>query len=107
MPKSNIAIMWTLCFTWYVVGWGSKNGHHKNVCLKEIRLCAKNMINILSSIINIIVFFVFFFGGGAGLYQHLMRTRMLTLKMNNALMNSENHQANGCMHDLDLLIISH
>lgn len=44
---------------------------------------------------------------GGGLYQHLMSTRMLTLKMNNALMNSENHQANGCMHDLDLLIISH
>ena len=40
---------------WGVVGCGSKNKHRKDImCLKEMALCAQNMLTILGSIVNII-----------------------------------------------------
>jgi hypothetical protein len=35
-----------LVFYWNVVWCGSKNGYQKNMCLKEIGLCAQSMIII-------------------------------------------------------------
>ena len=52
---SNIEIIWTLIFEWYVVRSGSKNGHQKGLmCLKEIGLRTQNMLTILQSIVNMI-----------------------------------------------------
>jgi hypothetical protein len=31
-------------FEWYVVGCGAKNWHQKEICSKEIGLCAQNML---------------------------------------------------------------
>ena len=48
--------------------------------LKEIKLYARNMLAILSSIVNIN-------GGGGGIpYDHLMSTRIFTLKMKKVFM---------------------
>jgi len=54
MPESNIEIIWIPIFEWHVVRCESKNSHQKNMCLKEIRLHAQNMLIILGSIINMI-----------------------------------------------------
>ena len=54
MPNSNIAIMWTPIFEWYVVMCGSKNRHPKDTCLKEIGLCVQNELTILGLVVNII-----------------------------------------------------
>ena len=45
MPNSNIMIIWTPLFEWYLVMCGSKNGHQKYMCLKEIGLCAQHVLN--------------------------------------------------------------
>jgi len=37
----------TPIFEWFVVWRGSINGCQKEMCLKEIGLCAQNMITIL------------------------------------------------------------
>ena len=52
--NSNIAITWQPLFEWNVVTWGSNNGYQKDTCLKEIGLCAQNVLIILGSICNII-----------------------------------------------------
>ena len=52
MPKSNIAIMWTLIFKWYVVRGGSKNGHQKDTCSNKIGLHVQTMLTILDSMVN-------------------------------------------------------
>ena len=39
---------------WYMVRCGSKNGHQKDICLKQIGLCAQNMVTVLGSIDNMI-----------------------------------------------------
>jgi hypothetical protein len=44
----------TSIFEWFVVRCASWNGRHKDICLKEIGLCAHNMLTIMGSIINII-----------------------------------------------------
>ena len=41
-------------FEWYMVRCGSKNGHQKDMCFKEIGLRAENILIILASIVNII-----------------------------------------------------
>jgi len=47
----------------------------QNKCVFEnIRLCAQNTITNIDSIVNMI-------RGGRGLYEHLMSTRILTLRM--------------------------
>ena len=57
MPNSNIGIIWTPIFEWYVVRCGPKNGYHKDMYLKEIGLSAQILLTILGLItilINII-----------------------------------------------------
>jgi hypothetical protein len=53
--ERNIAIIWPLIFEWHVVRCGSKNGLKKDVCLKEIGLCAQTILTILCSILNMIL----------------------------------------------------
>ena len=53
MPNSNIAIILTPIFQWYVVRCGSKNIHQEDMHLKEIGLGAQTML-ILGSVVNII-----------------------------------------------------
>ena len=53
MPKSNAIITSKPIFEWYVVRCGSKNGHQKDICLKEIRLRVQNMPIALNLIVNI------------------------------------------------------
>ena len=53
-PKSNIAIIWTLIFEWYVIRCGFKNGHQKDMCFKELGLCVQNMPTVLNSTVNIV-----------------------------------------------------
>ena len=36
-----------------MVSCGSKNGHQKDMCLKEVGICAQNDLTILGSIISI------------------------------------------------------
>ena len=54
VPYSNIAIILTPIFKWYVVRCGSKNRHQKHMHLKEIGLGAQTMLIILGSVVNII-----------------------------------------------------
>ena len=61
MPKTNRTINWTPILKGYVARCGSKNWHQKRVCSEKIRLCAQNMLTILSSIVNMI---------GEDLYDH-------------------------------------
>ena len=48
----------------------------KDMCFKEIRLHAQNMLTILGLLFNIIG------GGGRGLCDHLISSRIFTLMMN-------------------------
>ena len=59
-PNSNITILWTPRFEWYMVTCRPKNGHHNDTCLEEIRLHAHNTLILLRSTINKLV------GGGGG-----------------------------------------
>ena len=54
-PKSNIAIIRAPIVEWYVVRYESKIIHQKDMCSKEIGLCAQNTLTIVVPIINIIV----------------------------------------------------
>ena len=54
VPKSKLTIIWTLIFEGHVVRCGSKNQHPSHMCLKEIGLCAQNMLVILGSRVNMI-----------------------------------------------------
>ena len=55
-PNSITQLKQTPIFgKWSVVRCGSKNDHQKGiVCLKEIALCAQNLLPILGSIVNVI-----------------------------------------------------
>ena len=60
-------------FEWYVVRCDFENGFQKDICLKEIGLCAQNMLTFLGSIVNII---------DGDLYDHLyMSMKIFTLIM--------------------------
>jgi hypothetical protein len=72
MPKLVTSLNQTPIFQWYVVWFGSKNGYQEDMCLREIRLCAHNMITILGSMLNVI----------GGTYDHLMSVRLFTSRMN-------------------------
>ena len=54
VPNLNTIINWTLNIEWHVVRCGYKIWHQKHMCLREIALCAQNMLIILGSIVNII-----------------------------------------------------
>jgi hypothetical protein len=43
----------TPIFEWHMVWCGPKNGHHTNICVKEIEQHAQNMITVLNTIVNI------------------------------------------------------
>ena len=43
-----------LMFEWSMVTCGTKNGHQRDMCLKEIRLRVQNMLTIQSVIVNMI-----------------------------------------------------
>lgn len=53
-PISITCLMHTFIFEWLMIWCGSKNGYQKICVPKDIGLYARNMINILSSIMNII-----------------------------------------------------
>ena len=57
--KSNIAIIRIPIVEWYVVRCKSKIWHQKDMCSKEIGLCAQNMLTIVAPVMNMIC------GGGA------------------------------------------
>jgi hypothetical protein len=98
VPKSNIARIWTPTFEWYEVRCGSRNRHQKDMCLKEIRLRAQNLLIFLGSVVNMIE------GSCMTITDHE------SLHFDNELdihMSSENYEANDYGHNLDLLIISH
>ena len=52
---------------------GSKNGHHKVMCLKEIALCAPKLVTILDLIVDVI---------GRHQYDQLIRKTSFALTMN-------------------------
>ena len=54
VPKSNIPIIWTSIFEWCMVRCRCKNGHQKDMCLKEIGLYVSNKLIISNLIINMI-----------------------------------------------------
>jgi hypothetical protein len=57
MPKPNTTIIWTTTYlsgVWVKRRCGSKNLHPKDMCFKEIRLHAQNMLTIMGSIVNMI-----------------------------------------------------
>ena len=66
VPYSVTNCIRTPIFEWYVVLCGSENKYKKDMCLKEIRLRAQNMLIILDLTINII---------RGDLYNHLMSTK--------------------------------
>ena len=75
-PKSKTTtIIGTRVFERYVVTCGSKNWHHKDMCLKKIGLHAQSMSTILGSINN-------WHDWGEGLYDLLVNTRIFTFIMN-------------------------
>lgn len=55
--RGRYFINWTTIFEWRVARCGSKNGHKNgSTCLKEIELCAQDLLTILGSMImNIII----------------------------------------------------
>jgi hypothetical protein len=73
LPISITCSIWTPIFEWRVAD--SENGYQNDMC----RLLAQNMIIILGSIVNIILFYL---GGGVGGCVQLMSTRVFTLIMN-------------------------
>ena len=52
VPRSATSINRTHLFELFVVRCGSKNGHQKNMCLKDIGLHAPNMLTFLGSIVR-------------------------------------------------------
>ena len=60
-------------FEWCVIRCRSKKEHQNNMCLKEIRLHAQNLLTTLGSIVNTIVS-----RGGGRLQEHIMAPALLT-----------------------------
>lgn len=54
MPTSNVGIMRTPIFEWYVIWCGSKSGYESEMCLKKNVPRVQIVIITLSSIVNII-----------------------------------------------------
>ena len=99
MPISNIAISWTLIFEWHVIKLGCKNRHPKDMCDKEIRFHAQNLLTIQGLTCNMI--------GGTYMTGCMISTRIFILIVKDIHMSSKNNDANRYGSDLDLLIISH
>ena len=69
-PCSVAFLDQTTKFERCMIRCGSKNGHHKSMCLANIGLNAQNLLTIPGSIVNII---------GRPIYGHLMTSRIFTL----------------------------
>jgi len=69
VPKSNVATIWSPIFECNVVRCESKNGHQKDMCVREIGVCDYNLLTILDSIINMIE---------GDLHDHSMNKRIFT-----------------------------
>lgn len=54
VPESNIEIIWTPKFKWYVVGVNVRRDNQRDMCLKKIGLRAQHMITIAGSTFNMI-----------------------------------------------------
>ena len=79
----------------------SKNGHQKNISNKGDWTIYSNMLTILGSTIDVI-------GGGRGSIRPLNEHNNLHFDDTKANhVSFEMYEANGYMHNLDLLIISH
>lgn len=77
LAETKVDISYSITFLnrtseWHLIRCGFKNGCQTDVSLKEIRLCAQNMIIVLGSIVNII---------GRDLYDHLMSMKTFALRM--------------------------
>ena len=53
-PNSVTHLEWTCLFEWRVVKDGSKNGHQKDMYVREIWLQAHDLLIVLGSIVNLI-----------------------------------------------------
>ena len=96
VPNSNTTIIngYLILNGIYVVRCESKNENQNDICSQEIELHPYNMLNFLSSIVNMI---------GVDLLDHLTSTRIFTLIL--MRMISKYHEANDYVHDLESLII--
>jgi hypothetical protein len=54
VPEADLDLKWSLIFEWCVVGYESKIGHPKNMCLQEIGLRAQHLLTILDVIVSMI-----------------------------------------------------
>ena len=54
MPNLVAYLNWTHVYEWRVIKCGSKNGHPKDMYIKEIILWAQNLLTILGSTVSII-----------------------------------------------------
>ena len=80
-------------FEWCVINCGSKNRHPIDICSKEIRLCAQNMLTILDSKVKMIQ---------GELYDLLMSTGMFSWIMTKIFTSAPK-----IIRQMDLQIISH
>lgn len=96
MPR----LKWTPMFEWWMVGHGSRNGHQKSRCWKEIGLRAQSIFTILNAIIIMI---------WRDMYDHLITWRIFTLAMYHGCFTPTPKFTRkvGHEHDVDLLISSH
>jgi hypothetical protein len=53
VPNSVPNLVWSPIFEQCMVGFESKNGHHKEMCRKEIGLCAQSLLFLLDIVVNI------------------------------------------------------
>ena len=62
------------CMPIYEPWLRAKNGHQKDMGLKEIKVLAQNLLTVLGLTMDMI--------GGRRMYDHLIRMRVVTLIMN-------------------------
>jgi len=90
VPKSNTILTWTPIFEWCVVRCETKNWYQKHMCWKEIWIACSKYANQF------------------GLIDHLMSTKILSLKMNKIFIwTPKAMRQMAYVHDLDLLITSY
>lgn len=82
-----------------MVGCECKNEHQKDICWKDIDLCAQNMLTILDTMVNII--------GGGAIWSLTIVEDLHFEDEEDVHMSSKTYEESGHMHDLDLLSISH
>ena len=104
--------MWAFLWSLFLIGhlylsgvWvkcGSMNTHpKKDKCLEAIGLHAQNLLTILGSTLNVIG------GGGGGIWSFDEFQKLHFDNEQNIHISSQNCEANGCRHNLELVIILH